>query len=190
MSEEQKPVLTWLPNEIAEDEARSRVEMALDQEDEPAGLSTAEFDERVQDELSEVYLSSDYLESEWESLCEELTCLMNEVNPDENLWYVQMDNFGWRKLSGAKTFRASSGTELLREVLPQTDCYFKIYHPDGHIAINNAHHDSPCWKEMYHIYPAGECWECCEVFPKSELTKPDSEQVGSFLCPACLSDLR
>lgn len=177
-----EPVLKWLPNELAESEAQGRVEMEL--EDQPS-LSTAEFDERVQDELSKVYECSGYLADEWESLCENLTSLMNEVNPDDDLWCARMDNFGWRQLSGAKNFCASSGTEFLREVLPQTDCHFKIYHPDGYIVVNNAHHDSPCWKEMYYIYPAGECEECGEVFPMSGLT----DRVGILLCPDCLSAL-
>lgn len=89
----------------------------------------------------------------WEDLKDELTRLLKEKNPDGH-WHAKVENFGWQNLEGTNTFDADNGEEFLREILPDTDCHFKIYDfGKNGIAINNAHHDSPMWNEWYYIKP-------------------------------------
>ena len=70
------------------------------------------------------------------------------------MWKVEVSNFGWRNQDGQKILRAENGLELLRGILPDTECTFRIYH-DGRtgLKIQNFHHDSPTGNEWYYIYP-------------------------------------
>jgi len=70
----------------------------------------------------------------------------------KNKWVVSVKGFGWRNLDGLKAFTAENGQELLKEVLPKTDCTFIIF-KDGKngIKIQNFHHDSPIGNEWYYI---------------------------------------
>jgi hypothetical protein len=69
-------------------------------------------------------------------------------------WKAEVENFGWRYLSGSKFFMAHTGRNLLGHILPKTDCTFRIYRRGKGFAINNAHHDSPTWNEWYFITPS------------------------------------
>tara|TARA_Y100000034_G_C6900945_1_gene416699 strand:+ start:2515 stop:2862 length:348 start_codon:yes stop_codon:yes gene_type:complete len=92
---------------------------------------------------------------EWESLCFELEMWMD----GQEHWHAQMENFGWRKLNGEKTFRATNGAVLLFSVLPpNTSCQFNIFKdPEEElIRIQNFHHDSNTGDEVYEIRPATE----------------------------------
>jgi len=93
-------------------------------------------------------------EDPWEYVCEDLTGLMEELNPDFD-WTAEMKNFGWQGIDGYKdVFHCDNGRDMLAIILPDTECHFKIYKRDDCIAINNAHHDSPMWAEWYYIRPA------------------------------------
>ena len=87
----------------------------------------------------------------YDNFCEELTEVLTEVNPDNKDWYCKAENFGWRKISGEKTFMALTGKAFLSEILPETECTFKIYEENGKIKVNNRHHDSPYGDEWYYI---------------------------------------
>lgn len=89
---------------------------------------------------------------EWDDLCMEISTAMH----DNKYWKGKMVNFGWRGVSGEKYFIADSGLKLLQEILPKTDCSFKVYKKGKGLAINNAHHDSPMWREWYYIMPVSE----------------------------------
>ena len=91
---------------------------------------------------------------EWADLCDDLTELMKRNG--HGGWRAVVNNFGWRALNGYKIFRADNGKELLRQVLPDTECTCKIFKYGNGLAINNAHHDSPCWAEWYYILPFKE----------------------------------
>lgn len=93
----------------------------------------------------------DLFDREWEGICDYLTELMTK-NKYGN-WKATVNNFGWRSLNGHSSFSATTGQELLKHILPKTDCTFKIYRYGHGFAINNAHHDSPCWAEWYYISP-------------------------------------
>lgn len=82
-----------------------------------------------------------YCQDEWNNLLEALTGIVQEMGITE--WLVQGRHMGWMKRSGYKTFSASNGRELLRAVLPDTDCSFKIYIHDRHLAMRVSHHDAP-----------------------------------------------
>ena len=89
---------------------------------------------------------------EWQDLCDDLTALMDRINPD-GLWKARVENFGWMSRSGTKdSFEARTGRELLMAILPNCECSFQIYrHGRTGIKINNAHHDKPCGGEWYYV---------------------------------------
>ena len=92
-------------------------------------------------------------EEEWGCLTDYLTEIMKKKN-EGTLWNVKVFNFGWRSLDGGKEIDAETGKQLLNNILPNTECNFKIYHNGRYgIKINNAHHDSPTWAEWYYITP-------------------------------------
>ena len=109
-------------------------------------------EERVFKDLCE---DCGYWNMEWEYLTEHLTEVIQKKNSD-GYWHAQVENFGWRSLSGEKYFYADKGSDFLQEILPKTDNHFKIYNWGRGIAINNAHHDSPVWKEWYYIKPVAQ----------------------------------
>ena len=87
----------------------------------------------------------------WEDILYELQSFIDEHNPD-GYWYVTVNNFGWQSKDGFAFIQATEANKLLGKVLPKTDCHFKIYHHGEHgMKINNAHHDSPMWKEFYYL---------------------------------------
>ena len=83
-----------------------------------------------------------------------LTSLMNSLS-SSNRWFVKAKNIGWRRLSGSAQIEANDGQELLRKILPQTECSWDaaIQTEEGkkYIKIINCHHDSPTG-ETYEIF--------------------------------------
>jgi hypothetical protein len=92
---------------------------------------------------------------EWSSYQRQLQEILDRKNP-EKFWRAQVENFGWRNLSGEKCFHARSSDAFLLNVLPHTDCRYRIYNYRGGIAIQNFHHDSPVGNEWYYIVPIAE----------------------------------
>jgi len=93
----------------------------------------------------------------WDDFVENLTGVMkkkNYRNYHKDKWMAKVNNFGWRHLDGNKCVTAENGIELLREILPDCDCTFKIFH-NGRtgLKIQNFHHDSPVGNEWYYIRP-------------------------------------
>ncbi len=96
----------------------------------------------------------------WQDMLEDLDALMGEFN-DSNEWVCRVENFGWRKTHGLKTFKAKRPDLLLREILPKTDNTFKIFRRRhkyenakcaiNEIVIQNWHHDSCTGDEHYYI---------------------------------------
>lgn len=88
---------------------------------------------------------------------EDATDAINQVMFDAKKifwWKAEVKNFGWQKLNGEKEFPAKNGMDMLRAILPDTECTFKVYRFGKGYAVNNAHHDSPTWDEWYYIVPA------------------------------------
>ncbi len=71
-------------------------------------------------------------------------------------FYCEVNGFGWRSLDGEKYCKADNMVKLLCEVLPKTECNFKIYNYGRGLAINNTHHDSATGAEWYYIKPITE----------------------------------
>lgn len=98
----------------------------------------------------------DFFQWQHDEMTNELSEVMQSINPDSNDWNTKVINFGWRNLEGTKSFSAENGAELLREILPDCECtfYIHIYEENGKtgLAINNYHHDSPMG-EWYYIFP-------------------------------------
>ena len=144
--EKEMPCLEWDTCKLTEQQAQWLMEQENERED-TVPLSKDEA-------LRLAGEDADFFALEWSDLCDALTELMEEMGCTN--WRAEVTNFGWRKLDGRLGFIAHTGQELLRAVLPDTDCTFKLYKRDGEIAINNAHHDSPTWDEWYSIKPAKE----------------------------------
>lgn len=80
----------------------------------------------------------------------ELDTLLQKKNPN-GYWYAEVKNFGWLNQSGHRYLKATDGKTFLRQILPDTDCHFKVYaYPNG-LAIQNYHHDSPTGNEWYYV---------------------------------------
>jgi hypothetical protein len=110
--------------------------------------------------------------------------MMKMVNEGTS-WWAKVENFGWRSMSGFKAFTAESGEEFLREILPDTDCQFRIYDYefDGRkgFKVQNYHHDSPVGNEWYYILVANDCQQCGEpIEPGKEVQTEDGE-----VCEEC-----
>lgn len=139
---DRQPYLVWDTHEILVAQAKYLVESG-EAKNEDEGFARACKDEGL-------------MEWEWESLLQELTDKLNEINPVGN-WHADVENFGWRGLSGLLDFSADEGKAFLAKVLPDTDCTFKIYlEVDNVIKIQNFHHDSPTGNEWYTIRPVGD----------------------------------
>jgi len=144
---EPKQILEWDTFKIATNEVAHRLENKEDfgYED----LTDEQIERKVFEACDDLYTW------EWEYLCEALTELMKKISYrnyyDHYYWYAEVVNFGWRSQSGQKYFKAETGEELLREILPKTNCTFRIYRESNRLSIQNFHHDSPVGKEWYHV---------------------------------------
>jgi len=82
-----------------------------------------------------------YCQDEYDNLVEALTGVIEDLGITD--WLAQGRQMGWMKRRGYKLFSARTGKELLRAVLPNTDCSFTIHiHPE-HLAMRVSHHDAP-----------------------------------------------
>ena len=112
----------------------------------------------------------DAAQQAWQDLLDELTEIIEEINAD-GYWYATVRNFGWRGQDGTKdVFRADNGQDLLRAILPDTDCTFEITVEEWGLQIWNRHHDNPVAGETYSIYISPQC-ECCQEQVASEVCK-------------------
>lgn len=94
-----------------------------------------------------------FLSDSWNEMLKQLSDFMERKNPSRK-WLCKVKNFGWRKIDGHKEFECDSGQEFLRNILPDTDCTFNIYHfKMKGFKIQNFHHDSPTGNEWYYIVP-------------------------------------
>jgi hypothetical protein len=135
------PLLTWDTCEIAMDQAKYLLENG-EVANEDRGFELA-----CQDR--------DLLMFEWQWLTDTLTETLNAVNPD-GYWQTEVTGFGWRGQEGYKDFEAYNGSDFLKNILPETDCRFKLFLDKSIIRIRNFYHDSPTGNEWYTIQPISE----------------------------------
>jgi len=108
--------------------------------------------ELTQEELEHIVYAGDSLDFYWEDVKGLLDEILAKKNK-EGYWKATVNNFGWRNLDGLKYFVADNATDFLQEILPKTDCTFKIFNYGKGLAIQNYHHDSPMGNEWYYIRP-------------------------------------
>lgn len=132
----ESPYIVWDTCDIAEAQVKFMVEEEGMSEDEAR---------------KSAYTDDSIYENEWDFVLESLGDKLTQYNPDGK-WYAEVKGFGWRRLDGHKVFNADSAAKFLQEILPRTDCTFKIYVFDDEkrIEINNFHHDAPTG-EWYHV---------------------------------------
>lgn len=87
---------------------------------------------------------------EWEDLNHVLSEILSQMNPC-GYWKCEVQNFGWRNVSGFQFVQTIDGEELLRKILPKTECFFKIFKEGNMLVLQNFHHDSPVGNEHYYI---------------------------------------
>jgi hypothetical protein len=170
--EEEKPYIIWDTCRIAEQGAIDRVERAKDDGEE------LDFDKA----FDEACADSDLYDLEWEWTIESLEEVMKEYDKGSGAWYATVENFGWRCVSGQHEFKADNGKDFLHEILPKCDCTFKIFKREGHIAIQNFHHDSCSGNEWYYIYPAKTCSCCGEIL--NDMNEKKTVE-GDYVCEYC-----
>ena len=142
MNKGKTPILEWNESDIIDAEVDYRFEYENEE-----GLSK----EQIRDKM---YVDPDITQMAWEDLKTNLTEDMKKVTgkTDNDVWHVEVENFGWQSKDGEGVIRAKDGEELLQKVLPDTDNTFKIF-KDGKsgFKIQNFHHDSPTGREWYYI---------------------------------------
>jgi len=116
------------------------------------GLKENPTEEQLRKDL---YRDSDFLRWEWEDFISLLSETVQRKNPG-GYWKAAVKNFGWRNLNGFKYCFADSGEKLIREILPECDCTFRIFNHGKGLAIQNFHHDSPTGNEWYYLVPIAQ----------------------------------
>ena len=89
---------------------------------------------------------------EWNYFTENLTELLEIKAHEGNAWKVTAQGIGWRKLDGYKYTLANTATELLRAILPKTDCTISVYNYKNGYRLQVSHHDAPTG-ETYLVAP-------------------------------------
>ena len=142
-----KKLMEWDEGEIIEGDVQDRIENWQDFYPEATEPPT---EEQVRED---VYQDTSLQQMHWDDEMDYLTTeILKEKNP-EGYWHAEMTGFGWREQSGYKYFHATKGEDFLSEILPKTQCTFRIFNYGRGLAIQNFHHDSPTGKEWYYILP-------------------------------------
>lgn len=138
-----EPCLVWDTCEIAQQQAQALLETGeADDVDQAFALACAD---------------SDLFSFAWEALTERLSEILRTLNPT-GYWHAEVRYFGWRCLSGTKDFIADDGGRFLDNLLPNTECTFKVFVTDDQtIRLQNFHHDAPTGNEWYSV-KAAEPW--------------------------------
>lgn len=136
----EKPWLRWCECEVLDEHAK----WLMNEEK----LSAEEAEKKTR----EPHYASDVLEVEWHDLTDALSEWIDEMGVHH--FYATGEKLGWRSAKGQKYFRATDGAELLRNVLPKTDCTFSVFKEPTGLRIVNSHHDAE--GEVYRISPGPE----------------------------------
>jgi len=91
----------------------------------------------------------------WTLFLESFQDHIDGMMPQDCRWLATVKDFGWRKSNGQKEFIAEHAEEMLRQILPKTECHFKIWidMAGQQIRLQNFHHDSATGDEIYMIRP-------------------------------------
>lgn len=146
-----KEILNWNTSEVQRHEINYQMEERSD-EIESGAITKEEI-------KNSVYENELIYESEWDYLTESLSELMKNKNKKSSgvYWKAKVENFGWNNRNGEKVFKADNGEQLLLQILPNTECIFKVHNYGSYgFAIQNHHHDSVTGNEWYYITPVTE----------------------------------
>ncbi len=180
VEEKEQPILVWDTCDIISHRAEEIIQNAQDEGEEVPS------EEEARDTAAE---DSFAFELAWEDLVSYLTTIMEEVSP-AGVWDAEVNNFGWRSLDGRKAFKADTGSNFLREILPNTDCTFHIFKrvdEDGkpYLVIRNWHHDSPMGNEYYYIRAARACEACGDIVGVTNGDPVFTTKEGGTVCERC-----
>lgn len=157
MSDESKLLCSWYPPDIVDHEVKYHVE-------EDDALEDGRF--KDEDAVRQwVWEDHELFRHQWEYFQEHLTEVMKERGLDEVALLVHGYRMTWQNLSGHKVIHAETGEELLKEILPDTECYVWVYEGgDDTLDMKVSHHDSPTG-ELYTIQDVSDeyCTTCEEL---------------------------
>lgn len=111
--------------------------------EEPIDILIAEYNPSDEDQDWEI---------DWEDCLTNIQGWIKEQKQD--YMYAWINNFGWRKASGHQVLKLVDAQKLLSDILPKTDCIFKVYRNDSPLStyklkIVNYHHDAPTGETYY-----------------------------------------
>jgi hypothetical protein len=160
----EKPYISWDTCDITEGELEYRKETWQERypdvaEDED-GNPCCPDDDYIR---NDIYNDPGYWEFEWDSMTEDLSNLMEEMNPSGR-WTASVKGFGWQNLDGElPEFKVENGQELINKVLPDCEKIFEIYRIKNKYGIEGmriicSHHDSPMG-ELYYVFPVDKLEE-------------------------------
>lgn len=140
-------------------------------------------DEDTEEEVREVLAEDeDLLRISYEDHLEDLQAALDGFNPDNLPYFVEVNNFGWLRMSGTCVISDEiTAGKLLHKILPNCECSYTIRVYDDRITIQNSHHDNPTGTEMYTITLMGLCDVCGLPIP------PDGEEIDTkfTVCRGC-----
>ena len=131
--------------------------------------------ETITEDEATTIVNDDYdlFSNEWDYFTETLTELLEKKAHNGNAWkvigkelgWLKRDGYkytlantvigkelGWRKLDSYKYTLANTATELLRAILPETDCTISVYNYKNGYQVKASHHDAPTG-ESYYVTP-------------------------------------
>ena len=108
------------------------------------------------------YENSEFTIDDFDNMVWEIGAAVIKINPRFRRMKATVNGFGWRSMDGYKVFglkewdsdkKAAIGLEVLRAILPDTECHFKVSvdYRRRILQFNNAHHDKPMGGEIYEI---------------------------------------
>ena len=146
-----KKLLRWDESDVFDSEIEYRAEEHWEDYVTEDEMKTWDLDKKK--EYLRMKLSDIDMSFYWDNLLAELNDILTKKNKQGGYWKASVENFGWRKLSGKKLFRAETAREFLDQILPKCDCTFNIFNYGKGLAIQNSHHDSPTGNEFYYVMP-------------------------------------
>ena len=151
---------------------------------------------KTDDELRQVcYDDSWWWQDEWKCVQEALTYLMEQVNPEGKLWYVEGSGLGWEHRSGYNVLDLADGTELTKKFFEGFDCNFYVYrNMDGEkctgFRILRTSHDEPMGALLEFTPAIGvTCPKCKEVYYYPDSDEEELIIQNTGMCHFCNDNL-
>lgn len=143
-----EPDLEWDTFDVSQAEINYRKENKEDFYPDNPNITDEEIENRVYEDYDLITFAYDDFINYFQELLDHVTKKYKETY----YWTAEVEGFGWRGQSGEMdVFYEEDVRELLRRILPQCDCNYKIFMNRTGFRLQNFHHDSPVGNEWYTI---------------------------------------